>query len=93
MYIGPTWPVENGSVMGMLLFRNHIRSSKQLTYLLTGPLHAVVNYTIKIIKKMQRENIKSWVPRQDATDRFNEHAQTWIKGSVWEDDCNAWCKL
>ncbi|KAJ2890505.1 hypothetical protein MKZ38_001804, partial [Zalerion maritima] len=71
-YIGPTWPVENGSVL--------------------GPLNAVVDYTIKIIKKMQRENIKSWVPTQAATDMFNDHAQTWVKGSVWEEDCHAWYK-
>ncbi|KAK7181161.1 hypothetical protein DPSP01_010617 [Paraphaeosphaeria sporulosa] len=70
MYIGPTWPVENGSV--------------------AGPLLSVVEYTIQIIKKMQREHIKSWVPRQDITDRFNEHAQEWIKHTVWKDDCRSW---
>ncbi|KAK7885642.1 hypothetical protein LTR67_009993 [Exophiala xenobiotica] len=69
-FIGPTWPVENGSVM--------------------GPLTSVVDYTLQIIKKMQTENIKYWVPRQDVTDEFNEHAQSWFKGTVWEEDCNAW---
>ena len=72
-FIGPTWPVENGSVM--------------------GPLNAVVEYAIQIIKKMQTENIKYWVPKQSVSDEFNEHAQTWFKGTVWEEDCNAWCKL
>lgn len=58
-FIGPTWPVENGSVM--------------------GPLSTVSEYAVQIIKKMQNENIKSWVPKQDVTDEFNQHAQEWIK--------------
>jgi cation diffusion facilitator CzcD-associated flavoprotein CzcO len=72
MFVGPTWPVENGSV--------------------TGPLFSVAEYAIKIIKKMQRDHIKSWVPRQDITDKFNEHAQEWIKHTVWKDDCRSWYK-
>ncbi|KAK5456834.1 hypothetical protein LTS15_004614 [Exophiala xenobiotica] len=72
IFQGPTWPVENGSVM--------------------GPLQQVVSYAIQIIKKMQNENIKYWVPRQDVTDEFNKHAQSWFKGTVWEEDCNAWYK-
>ncbi|KAF2769857.1 FAD/NAD(P)-binding domain-containing protein [Teratosphaeria nubilosa] len=71
-YIGPTWPVENGSVM--------------------GPLHTVSDYTVQIIKKMQNENIKSWVPKQEITDKFNDHVQEWIKHTVWKDDCRSWYK-
>ncbi|ORY04951.1 hypothetical protein BCR34DRAFT_491184 [Clohesyomyces aquaticus] len=70
MFIGPTWPVENGSV--------------------TGPLLSVSEYAISIIKKMQCDHIKSWVPRQDITDSFNEHAQEWIKHTVWKDSCRSW---
>lgn len=62
MFIGPTWPVENGAVV--------------------GPLLAVSDYTIQLIKKMQKDNIKSWTPKQDVTDAFNEHAQEWIKHTV-----------
>ncbi|KAK0363158.1 hypothetical protein LTR91_023303 [Friedmanniomyces endolithicus] len=71
-FIGPTWPVENGSVM--------------------GPLHTVSDYAVQIIKKMQNENIKSWVPDQAKTDAFNAHAQEWIKHTVWKDDCRSWYK-
>ncbi|KAK5129827.1 hypothetical protein BJ546DRAFT_1060466 [Cryomyces antarcticus] len=71
-FIGPTWPVENGSVM--------------------GPLDAVSEYVIQIIKKMQNENIRSWVPKQDVTDKFNEHCQEWIKHTVWKEDCRSWYK-
>ncbi|KAF5608263.1 sterigmatocystin biosynthesis monooxygenase stcW [Fusarium subglutinans] len=55
-------------------------------------LEAIVGYTVKVIKKMQRDNIKYFVPRQDATDEFNDHAQSWFKGTVWEENCNAWYK-
>ncbi|KAF1941667.1 FAD/NAD(P)-binding domain-containing protein [Clathrospora elynae] len=72
IFVGPTWPVENGSV--------------------TGPLLCVAQYAVKIIKKMQRDHIKSWVPRQDITDRFNEHAQEWYKHTVWKDGCRSWYK-
>ncbi|PMD27582.1 flavin-binding monooxygenase-like protein [Hyaloscypha hepaticicola] len=71
-FIGPTWPVENGSVM--------------------GPLSYVSNYAIKIIKKMQNEFIKSITPKEDITDLFNEHAQEFIKQSVWSGSCRAWYK-
>ena len=40
-----------------------------------GPLHTVSEYFIHIIKKMQNENIKSFVPKQDVTDLFNDHVQ------------------
>ncbi|KAF5661463.1 sterigmatocystin biosynthesis monooxygenase stcW [Fusarium circinatum] len=59
---------------------------------ITGLLEAIVSYTVKVIRKMQRDNIKYFVPRQDATDEFNDHAQSWFKGTVWEENCNAWYK-
>lgn len=40
-----------------------------------GPLLNVSEYAIQMIKKMQYEGIKSFTPRQDITDAFNEHAQ------------------
>ncbi|KAI9733512.1 MAG: hypothetical protein M1818_007260 [Claussenomyces sp. TS43310] len=57
-----------------------------------GPLLAVSEYTIQIIKKMQNENIRSFVPRQDITDEFNAHVQEFLKTSVWVDDCRSWYK-
>lgn len=42
---------------------------------MTGPLLTVSEYTIQVIKKMQRDHIKSWVPKQSITDAFNEHVQ------------------
>ncbi|KAF2092546.1 FAD/NAD(P)-binding domain-containing protein [Rhizodiscina lignyota] len=72
IFIGPTWPVENGSV--------------------AGPLLNVSTYAIQMINKLQYENIKSVTPKQDITDAFNEHAQEWIKHTVWKDSCRSWYK-
>lgn len=41
---------------------------------------------------MQKEHIKSFVPKQDVTDLFNEHAQEWYKHTVWKDSCRSWYK-
>ena len=48
-----------------------------------GPLHTVSEYAIQWIKKMQNENLRSWAPRQDITDQFNEHVQVGTQYSIW----------
>lgn len=58
-----------------------------------GPLHDVGLYAVQLIKKMQNEKIRSWVPRQEITNSFNEHVQEWIKHTVWKDDCRSWYKV
>ncbi|KAK3713540.1 hypothetical protein LTR37_008498 [Vermiconidia calcicola] len=56
-----------------------------------GPLQAVGAYIVQMIQKMQREHIHSFDPRQDVTNAFNHHAQTWIKGTAWADpNCRSW---
>ena len=56
-----------------------------------GPLQAVGDYIVQMIQKMQREHIHSFDPRQDVTNAFNHHAQTWIKGTAWADpNCRSW---
>ncbi|KAK5726792.1 hypothetical protein LTR15_002681 [Elasticomyces elasticus] len=40
-----------------------------------GSFQANSMYGIRVIEKMQRDNIKSWMPRQDVTDKFNQHVQ------------------
>lgn len=58
---------------------------------MTGPLLLVSEYAVQIIK-MQKDHIKRWVPKQDIIDSFNEHAQEWIKHTVWKEDCRSWYK-
>ncbi len=58
-----------------------------------GPLNAVGDYAIQIIKKLQRTpNLVSFAPRQDLTDAFNDHVQEWIKHTVWSEACRSWYK-
>lgn len=57
-----------------------------------GPMLACSEYTIQFIKKMQNENIRAFMPRQDVTDAFNAHVQEFVKTSVWVDDCRSWYK-
>ncbi|RBR09789.1 hypothetical protein FVER53590_13320 [Fusarium verticillioides] len=57
-----------------------------------GLLEAVVQYTVKCIRKMQTDNIKYFVPRPEVMGDFNKHIHSWFKGIVWEDDCNTWYK-
>lgn len=52
---------------------------------MTGPLLLVSEYAVRVIK-MQEDNIKGWVPKQNIVDNFNEHAQEWIKHTVWKED-------
>jgi len=56
----------------------------------TESLSAVGDLAIKMIQKIQSENIRSMAPRQDVTDAFNEHTQTMLCGTVWADTCSGW---
>lgn len=70
-FIGPTWPIQNGSVM--------------------AALHSVSEYAIQLIKKAQNENLRSWVPKEEVTEMFNDHVQEWVKHTVFADSCRS-CK-
>ncbi|KAH7141866.1 hypothetical protein EDB81DRAFT_653405 [Dactylonectria macrodidyma] len=58
-----------------------------------GPLQAVAKYLLKIVQKIQRDNIRSLSPKQAVTDEFNEHTQAWVRGTAWADPrCRSWYK-
>ncbi|OAL38579.1 hypothetical protein AYO20_02229 [Fonsecaea nubica] len=63
-----------------------------LTGSVTASISAVADYAIQMIKKIQAEDLLYVCPRQDITDQFNEHCQTMLHGTVWEDHCNSWYK-
>ncbi|KAJ3548539.1 hypothetical protein NM208_g959 [Fusarium decemcellulare] len=58
----------------------------------TASLTAVSTFAMKLIRKIQTDDIRSIAPRQDVTDAFNVHQQTMLHGTVWEDDCSSWYK-
>lgn len=51
-----------------------------------------VENILTIIRKIQKENIKSVSPRQDAADAFMEHADLWLKRTAWAGPCPSWFK-
>ncbi|TVY37816.1 putative sterigmatocystin biosynthesis monooxygenase [Lachnellula subtilissima] len=59
---------------------------------ITGGLDANGDYAIQCLKKLQNEQIKSFCPKQDASDQYNEHTQTWAPLVVWGKGCRTWYK-
>lgn len=57
-----------------------------------GALDANTDYAMKMIRKMQTDLLHSFCPRQDATDMYNEHIQTWGTRTVWGQKCRSWYK-
>ncbi|OCK79953.1 flavin-binding monooxygenase-like protein [Lepidopterella palustris CBS 459.81] len=57
---------------------------------ITQSLSAVADLAVQLIRKIQEEDIRSISPRQDVTDAFNDHTQTMLRGTVWEDTCSGW---
>lgn len=55
-------------------------------------IEAFTTYIIKIIKKMQVEDIKSISPKQHVADEFAEHAELFNRRTVWDSPCRSWYK-
>ncbi|CAI4215879.1 unnamed protein product [Parascedosporium putredinis] len=51
-----------------------------------------MNNILQVVKKMQKEDIKSVTPKKEATDAFMEHADVWLKRTVWSESCTNWFK-
>ena len=51
-----------------------------------------VEYITECVAKMQRDNIKSMVPRRDAVKRFSSHCDEYFKGTVFTVKCRSWYK-
>lgn len=47
---------------------------------------------IEILKKMQKEKIKSLTPRREVCEKFTEHADLFLKRTAWSGDCSSWFK-
>jgi cation diffusion facilitator CzcD-associated flavoprotein CzcO len=55
-------------------------------------IEAGVEYAVKVMKKIQREQIRSIEVRQDALDDLFEHFDEFHKDTVYQDDCHSWYK-
>ncbi|KAH8848465.1 hypothetical protein MCOR27_000787 [Pyricularia oryzae] len=53
-------------------------------------IEAEVDYMIKMMSKMQKENLKSFEVNSDAVRDFNQWKDEWMKESVWVEPCRSW---
>lgn len=51
-----------------------------------------VEYSIKMMKKIQKEHIKSIDVKQDALDDIYAHFDEFHKTTVWQEECRSWFK-
>ncbi|KPI42778.1 putative sterigmatocystin biosynthesis monooxygenase stcW [Cyphellophora attinorum] len=55
-------------------------------------IELVTRHILKVVKKMQRENVRSLEPRRDACEAFTEHADLFLKRTAWSGQCRSWFK-
>ncbi|KAK6375892.1 hypothetical protein LTS17_007714 [Exophiala oligosperma] len=55
-------------------------------------IELVSRHILAIVKKMQKENIKSLAPRRDVSEHFAEHADLFIQRTAWSGPCRSWFK-
>ena len=54
--------------------------------------HAVSNYIVRMISKLQTDNIRTIEPKRRVTEAFAAHTQELINNTVFADDCRSWYK-
>ncbi|MCJ1298203.1 hypothetical protein MMC08_000992 [Hypocenomyce scalaris] len=55
-------------------------------------IETTVEYSIKMMKKMQTEQIKSLAVKQEALDDIYAHFDEYHKTTVWSEECRSWFK-
>jgi hypothetical protein len=55
-------------------------------------IEAVSEFICKAIKKLQREDLKSMVPKENAVKQFGEYVDEYMKHVVYSQHCRAWFK-
>ncbi|CAK5280944.1 unnamed protein product [Mycena citricolor] len=56
-------------------------------------IHAYTTMFLKIIKKLQMENITAIKIKDKAADDFNEHRELYVKRTAWVGNCSSWFRL
>ncbi|KAK0632553.1 hypothetical protein B0T14DRAFT_560233 [Immersiella caudata] len=59
---------------------------------LTKILEAEVDYAVKVIRKLQKEDYDSMEPKRERVDDFGEYVKEYFKGTVYTDECRSWYK-
>ena len=53
-------------------------------------IETTAEYVIKMIGKMQAEQIRAYEIRQECVEELQAHCSLFHKGTVWMQDCRAW---
>jgi hypothetical protein len=61
-------------------------------HLMEYSIETTIEYSIKCMKKMQTEGIKSMAVKQEALDEIYAHFDTFHKTTVWQEECRSWFK-
>ncbi|KAK0659142.1 putative Sterigmatocystin biosynthesis monooxygenase [Cercophora samala] len=49
-------------------------------------------YIYKCVRKLQTQGIRTMEVQKAAMDEYNEHAQAYLRGSMWTEGCRSWYK-
>ncbi|KAL4963407.1 flavin-containing monooxygenase [Aspergillus stella-maris] len=55
-------------------------------------IETTIEYSVKCMKKMQTEVIRSLAVKQEALDDIYEHFDEFHKNTVWQEECRSWFK-
>jgi hypothetical protein len=55
-------------------------------------IETTIEYSVKMMMKMQAEHIKSIEVRQEALDELYAHLDEYHKATVWSEECRSWFK-
>ena len=85
MFVGPTWYIPPARVVTLSNIANSLLGS------VTGPLLLVLEYVVQIIK-MQKDHIKSWVPKQDIIPYNGEVLQESKRARTPQSEVRVWSR-
>ncbi|GME64808.1 putative sterigmatocystin biosynthesis monooxygenase stcW [Neofusicoccum parvum] len=55
-------------------------------------IEAQVDYVLRFVDRVQTENIRSFAPKREAVEDFNDHLDAFMARTVWSEDCRSWYK-
>ncbi|PSN60163.1 putative FAD-containing monooxygenase [Corynespora cassiicola Philippines] len=59
---------------------------------LIGSLEAIADFTVRLLKRVHRFDVSSFVPDERAQEDFNEYINEFMSGMVWTGSCTSWYK-
>jgi hypothetical protein len=87
MYYGPHGPTGHGSGAPMIEVSTYKHRSVYIKFIESMP---VTRCFLRIIKKMQMENITCITVKEQAVSDFNEHRELYLKRTAWNQACSSW---